>query len=87
MARIAGANPPQPYLSVWNPGQKAIRRNQFISINLVRSGLDIDGNEFALVSLLHNGAQLALIDCIPAAGKFLFAVTWLGVHTTHLSDE
>ena len=84
MTRITGANAPQPYLSVWDSSQEAIRGNEFIAVNLVGSGFDINRNEFAVVLFLQSGANLRFIDCIPEAGKIFFAVTWLGIHTTIL---
>jgi hypothetical protein len=80
VARIAGADPPQPYLSVWNPSQKPIRGSQFVPVNLVCSGFDIDRNESALVSLFQNGAKLTFVNRVPSASEFFFGVTRLAFH-------
>ncbi len=80
MPRVTGANPPQPYLSVWNPSEKAIRSSQFVAVNFISPGLDINCNEFPFVPCF-NGTKLILIDRITAASELFFGVTWLGIHS------
>jgi len=47
------------------------------------AGLDIDGNDFAMISRLHPSAHLSFVDLITAPGRLLGRVTrLLWVHTS-----
>ena len=52
-----------------------LRQAELIAVNLVGSGFNVDGNEFAFVARLHDGAKLMLINRIPATGKLFFAIS------------
>ena len=80
MTRIAGANSRQPYLGIRNPSQKAVRGSEFITVYLVGSGFDIDGNEFTLVPLFQNRAKLILINRIPEVGFSSDYVNFLNIY-------
>jgi hypothetical protein len=76
-AHVPGTNPPQPNLRIRNAGQQAIRRNEFVRIDLVGTRLDIDGHEFAFVHASDKRPNIAFVDLISTLGEFFFTVAGL----------
>src|SRR5437763_5765420 len=75
---IAQGDMHQPDLRIGNTLTQPADRLHLILVKLVFARLDVDGDELVLVSGRQSGANLALDERVPAAGKLFFAVAALG---------
>lgn len=62
----------KPNLCVRVASKQAVRRHQRIFGHLEGTGVDIESNDFAVVSCFHQRPYLSLIDFIAASGGFFF---------------
>jgi hypothetical protein len=65
-----------PDLCIRAPAKQAIRRDQFVVIDLVVPRLDINEDELALTPRLDVGANVAFVDFLIAPRELRHAVAW-----------
>jgi hypothetical protein len=66
---VAGADLAKPDLGLGVAGEQAIRRYEFVCVDLVCASFDVDGDKLALVLRFHLRADLALVDLISRRAK------------------
>src|SRR5579871_587061 len=67
----------EPDLSVGDTREQALGSRVVVGIHLPRAGLNIDGNEFALIVRFDLWANIAFVDLAAASSELLFAITRL----------
>jgi hypothetical protein len=85
-ASIAKANPAQPELRAWIPGEKAVRGGQLVVINLVGPGLNVDDDELAVVFRPHMREDITIVDFVAAPRELLSGITGLSRYGSHASS-
>jgi hypothetical protein len=66
-----------PDLRLGQPLAKSISRGDFSDVDFIFTGVNIEGNEFAVIFSGKMGTDLAVVKSIAATGEFLLAVAAL----------
>ena len=69
-----------PDLCVRQSGQEPVRGGQPVFGHLVLAGIDVDGDDVAIVAGFDLGANLPLVNFLAKPGMFFLAVSWLADH-------
>src|SRR5437667_37223 len=75
--RVANADIPE--LGIGQSREQAITRGHDVVVHLEGSGIDVDGDDLAVIALFHQWANLLLVDFVPAAGEFfggILVLSW-----------
>jgi hypothetical protein len=59
------------------PGHQPVRGHQFVRVNLVGPGVDVNGDKLAFIAGFGMGADVALVDLVTAPSELLFTVAGL----------
>ena len=85
-ASIAKADPAQPELRTWAPGEKAVRGGQLVVIDLVGPSFNVNDDELAFVGRAHMGEDITIVDLVAAPRELFSGITGLGSCGSHDSS-